>query len=143
MMAVNPDGGYWTTSWLGSVVPYGGAPMLGTPATYGIHLSRPVLGMAATPTGGGYWLVASDGGIFSFGDAHFYGSTGSIHLNQPIVGMAATPTGRGYWLVASDGGIFSFGDAAFLRIDRVDPPQPAHRGHGEHPRRWRLLAGGV
>ncbi len=69
--------------------------------------------MAATPDGGGYWLVASDGGIFSYGDAHFYGSTGSIHLNKPIVGMAATPDGGGYWLVASDGGIFSYGDAAF------------------------------
>jgi hypothetical protein len=113
MMAVDPNGGYWTTSWLGSVTPYGGAPVLGTPAMYGIHLSRPVLGMAATPMGGGYWLVASDGGVFSFGDARFHGSTGSIHLNEPIVGMAATPTGRGYWLVASDGGIFSFGDAGF------------------------------
>jgi hypothetical protein len=112
-MAVDPDGGYWTTGWLGSVTPYGGAPSLGSPAFYGIHLSRPVVGMAATPTGRGYWLVASDGGIFSFGDASFYGSTGAIHLNQPIVGMASTPTGRGYWLVASDGGIFSFGDAAF------------------------------
>jgi hypothetical protein len=37
----------------------------------------------------GYRLVASDGGVFSFGDASFYGSTGSIHLNQPVVGMAA------------------------------------------------------
>jgi len=62
----------------------------------------------------GYWLVASDGGIFSFGNAAFFGSTGSITLNKPIVGMAATPDGKGYWLVASDGGIFSFGDAAFF-----------------------------
>ena len=69
--------------------------------------------MAATPDGKGYWLVASDGGIFSFGDATFYGSTGAIALNKPIVGMAATPDGKGYWLVASDGGIFSFGDATF------------------------------
>ena len=69
--------------------------------------------MAATPDGGGYWLVASDGGIFSYGDATFYGSTGAIHLNQPIVGMAATADGGGYWLVASDGGIFSYGDATF------------------------------
>ena len=69
--------------------------------------------MAPTPDGQGYWLVASDGGIFSFGDARFYGSTGGIHLNQPIVGMAPTPDGQGYWLVASDGGIFSFGDARF------------------------------
>ncbi len=61
----------------------------------------------------GYWEVASDGGIFSFGSSSFYGSTGAIHLNQPIVGMTSTPDHRGYWLVASDGGIFSFGDARF------------------------------
>ena len=60
-----------------------------------------------------YWLVASDGGIFSFGGAPFYGSTGNIHLNQPIVGMAGSANSGGYWLVASDGGIFSFGSAPF------------------------------
>jgi ribosomal protein L24E len=65
-----------------------------------------------TPTTG-YWEVASDGGIFNFGDATFYGSMGGTHLNQPIVGMATTPDGKGYWQVASDGGIFNFGDAAF------------------------------
>jgi peptidoglycan/xylan/chitin deacetylase (PgdA/CDA1 family) len=70
--------------------------------------------MAATPSGTGYWLVASDGGIFAFGDASFAGSTGAQHLNRPVVGMAATPSGKGYWLVASDGGIFAFGDAPFL-----------------------------
>jgi hypothetical protein len=48
------------------------------------------VGMAATPSGGGYWLVASDGGIFSFGDARFFGSTGSLVLTRPVVGMAST-----------------------------------------------------
>jgi hypothetical protein len=76
-------------------------------------LNKPIVGMAPTPDGGGYWLVASDGGIFAYGDAQFYGSTGSMTLNKPIVGMAATPDGKGYWLVASDGGIFSYGDAQF------------------------------
>ena len=76
-------------------------------------LNKPIVGMAATPDGKGYWLVASDGGIFSYGDAQFYGSTGGAPLNKPIVGMAATPDGKGYWLVASDGGIFSYGDAGF------------------------------
>jgi subtilisin family serine protease len=66
------------------------------------------------PTGKGYWLAASDGGIFSYGNATFLGSTGAIALNKPIVGMAATPSGKGYWMVASDGGIFAFGDAAFF-----------------------------
>ncbi|MGH9036525.1 MAG: TolB family protein, partial [Acidimicrobiia bacterium] len=68
---------------------------------------------------GSYWLVASDGGIFSFAGPEpvrtpkFFGSTGNVRLNQPIVGMASHPSGQGYWFVASDGGIFSFGAAKF------------------------------
>ena len=61
----------------------------------------------------GYWLVASDGGIFSYGTG-FFGSTGAMTLNKPIVGMSPTADDNGYWLVASDGGIFSYGDAAFF-----------------------------
>ena len=64
--------------------------------------------------GDGYFFVATDGGIFNFGDSEFKGSTGDIALNQPIVGAETTPTGEGYWLVASDGGIFTFGDAEFF-----------------------------
>ncbi|HXA29564.1 MAG TPA: glycosyl hydrolase family 18 protein [Candidatus Angelobacter sp.] len=59
----------------------------------------------------GYWMVARDGGVFPFGRAGGYGSTGNVRLNQPMVGMAGTQSGRGYWLVAADGGIFPFGDA--------------------------------
>lgn len=66
------------------------------------------------PTAPGYWMDASDGGVFQFGAAKFFGSLGNIHLNQPIVGMAVTPSGHGYYLVASDGGVFNFGDAKFL-----------------------------
>jgi PQQ-like domain len=65
------------------------------------------------PPDSSYWQVASDGGIFSYGNAGFYGSAGSLRLVRPVVGMAATSDGTGYWLVASDGGIFSFGDAHF------------------------------
>ena len=72
-----------------------------------------VVGIARTPDSQGYWLAASDGGVFAFGDAAFYGSMGGIHLNKPIVGITATADGNGYWLVASDGGVFAFGDAAF------------------------------
>ena len=57
--------------------------------------------------------MARDGGIFAFGDAEFFGSTGNIKLNQPIVGMSRTPSGKGDRAVAEDGGIFSFGDAGF------------------------------
>jgi hypothetical protein len=61
----------------------------------------------------GYWLLGGDGGILSYGDAQFHGSTGGMELNKPVVGMAGTPSGNGYWLVATDGGIFAFGDAPF------------------------------
>jgi hypothetical protein len=71
------------------------------------------VGVARTPTARGGWVTASDGGVFTFGDAHYYGSTGGLRLNQPIVGIAATPTGNGYWLVARDGGVFTFGDAHY------------------------------
>jgi len=67
----------------------------------------------APPARPGYWLVASDGGLFSFGGAAFHGSTGGMTLNRPIVGLSSTPDHGGYWLVASDGGLFAFGDAAF------------------------------
>jgi hypothetical protein len=65
--------------------------------------------MTSTPDGHGYWFVASDGGIFAYGDAGFYGSTGSLVLNKPVVGMASSSVSAGYWLVAADGGVFSFG----------------------------------
>jgi hypothetical protein len=93
------------------VFSYGDAAFHGSGG--GIHLNAPIVGMATAPDGGGYWLVASDGGIFSYGDAAFHGSAGGIHLNAPIVGMATTPDGGGYWLAASDGGVFSYGDAQF------------------------------
>ena len=63
--------------------------------------------------GKGYWLVGADGGVFSFGDASYYGSTGAMTLNKPIVAAMATPDGKGYWLVGADGGVFSFGDASY------------------------------
>ena len=67
----------------------------------------------ATTRPPGYWQVAADGGVFTFGGAQFYGSTGAMRLNQPVVGMAHTPDDGGYWLVAADGGVFAFGDAQF------------------------------
>ena len=91
---------------------FGNAPAPGSPITSNLPLVGAALAGSASPSSG-YWEVASDGGIFSFGTAAFRGSMGGRPLNAPIVGMAATPDGNGYWEVASDGGIFSFGTAAF------------------------------
>lgn len=96
--------------------PSGNTQALGAATDHGDmgnqSLNQPVVGMATLPDNSGYWLVASDGGIFAY-NAPFLGSMGGQHLNAPIVGMAATPDGNGYWLVASDGGIFSYGTAHF------------------------------
>jgi hypothetical protein len=96
----DPSGAYASSSSAGTSITVG-------PTLYG------VVGMAATPDGGGYWIVRSDGAVSAFGDAADYGSMFGQALNKPIVGIAATHDGGGYWLVASDGGIFSFGDAPF------------------------------
>jgi Beta-lactamase enzyme family len=96
--------------------------------------------MATPPDGHGYWLVASDGGVFAYGDAPFEGSTGSIHLNQPVVGMAS-PDGHGYWLAAADGGIFAFGDAPFEGSDGGTPKQAVAVGMAGRPGGYWLAYG--
>jgi ribosomal protein L24E len=80
---------------------------------YGARHTGAAPGAPPPPAHGGYWIATSSGGIFAYGNAKYYGSTGGAHLNRPIVGMARTPSGHGYWLVASDGGMFAFGDAKF------------------------------
>ena len=57
--------------------------------------------------------MAVDGGVFSFGDAKFFGLTGGVRLVSPVIGMTPAPGGHGYWLAAQDGGVFNFGHAAF------------------------------
>ena len=103
-----PDN-FWLATPSGPVEAYG-VTDYGSPAH---PLNQPIVGATTTNDRHGYWLVAGDGGIFNYGDAHFYGSTGDIVLNKPIVGMASTHDGLGYWMVASDGGVFSYGDAVF------------------------------
>jgi hypothetical protein len=74
-------------------------------------LNSPIAGMAATPDGNGYWLVAKDGGIFSFGSAGFFGSLGGSGTTN-VIGITTTVEGLGYWIITSDGRLSPFGDAA-------------------------------
>jgi cell wall-associated NlpC family hydrolase len=67
--------------------------------------------MASTPDGHGYWMVAADGGVFSFGDAAFYGSAAGT-TGEPIERLVPTGDGRGYWILAQSGTAEPFGDAA-------------------------------
>ena len=70
------------------MLPFGDAVSHGS--AVGMHLNEPIVAMASTPDGGGYWLVASDGGVFRFGDAVFHGSAVGTHLDGPIVAITTT-----------------------------------------------------
>ncbi|MCP3856205.1 MAG: serine protease [Actinomycetia bacterium] len=115
-IAVTPTGeGVWLFTSLGRVISLGDArrfPANGQPGApedlTHLELNGPIIDGAATPTGLGYYLVGSDGGVFTFGDARFAGSMGGHPLNQPIISLVPDPDGNGYWLVASDGGVFAF-----------------------------------
>ena len=97
---------------------YGDAAFSGS--TGGIRLNQPIVGMAADPDGVGYWLVAADGGIFSF-NAAFHGSgVGSIQPGDRVTGMVAHP-GGGYWLITANGGVIAYGSAG--GVSR--PPGPS------------------
>ncbi|MCU1490153.1 MAG: hypothetical protein JWM85_1558, partial [Acidimicrobiaceae bacterium] len=91
------------------------------------HSHVPVVGMAVTPDGAGYWLAYADGSVRNFGDAHFFGSAVHIHLVAPVVSFAASPDGGGYWLAGRTGRIYNFGDAAFHgSLARNPPKAPIH-----------------
>ena len=151
--------GYWITSPTGAVNSVGGAALLGEwttsierrvspPEGSPRRSTAPVVGIARTPDSNGYWLAASDGGVFAFGpgyfstgDAPFYGSMGgahaqSTHRRHHRHARPARATGSS----ASDGGVFAFGDAALLRLDGRHAPQPTHRRHHRHADRQGLLA---
>ena len=123
-VAGTPDGaGYWLVAYDGGVFSFGdaapasltGAPA-GTISLAGIHLAAPIWALAPTKTGKGYWLASTDGGVFTFGDAAFYGAANPFKPAAPVVGMAVSPTGRGYWLATADGSVYAFGDAGSPRL---------------------------
>ena len=90
-------------------------------------------------------MVASDGGVFAFGDARFEGSCPGIGgCAGAAVAVMPDHTGNGYWLVTATGDVYAFGDASFYGtpppdsvpvVDAVATPD----GHGY----WLLYANGA
>ena len=108
-------------------------------------LVAPVVGMASTPTGSGYWLTDGAGDVTTHGAAVNFGSTTGQVLTSPIVGIVATTDGSGYWLVAADGGVFSFGDARFsgsMGGQRLDAPVVGMASTADGGGYWLVAADG-
>ncbi|HWD24373.1 MAG TPA: kelch repeat-containing protein, partial [Acidimicrobiales bacterium] len=95
----------------GTVYSYGTAPAIASQVAVNAK-NRPVVGIATSPTGTGYYLATALGNVYNEGGATFYGSAAKVKLSAPISGIAVTPDGGGYWLVAKDGTVYPFGDAA-------------------------------
>jgi hypothetical protein len=99
--AVDP----WTSLRLSKGLP------AGTRCSYGTN-PKPVPTKAS---GAGYYVLGNDGGIFTFGDAGFYGSVPGLGLGARVTALRllSTKSGQGYFILGADGGIFTFGDAEF------------------------------
>jgi hypothetical protein len=114
-IASTPSGnGYWILNIFREATAFGqaGQPLqVGCTSLNGATGSW--TGLASSPTGNGFFLTSSNGGVEGCGDAVPSGGLTATTLNAAVVGIAATPDGKGYWLVGADGGVFSFGDASF------------------------------
>ena len=108
LSARKPEPGYLLFTSKGRVFAIGPDGQNERPGVGHVTLNGPVLDSVVTPSGQGYYMVASDGGIFTFGDAAFHGSMGGRKINAPVQSLVPDGDGDGYWMVASDGGIFAF-----------------------------------
>jgi hypothetical protein len=69
MLVAHADGG--VRVYLPSPASGGCPPVAFYGSARSDSLNKPIVAIASTPDGHGYWLVASDGGVFSYGDARF------------------------------------------------------------------------
>jgi glycoside hydrolase-like protein len=107
--------GYWLFTGAGNVYGSVGTRGFGSPAAK--HARRPaVVGMAATPDGGGYWLAGASGQIWAFGDAAHLGWS---PRRQPVRGIVADPLG-GYWLFTASGNVYRAGGAGWFGSPAVN-----------------------
>lgn len=132
--------GYWYAISNGQVLQRGVAPLIASASQH----PRGIVAMTSMKDGKGYYLVSSFGGVFNYGDAHFYGSIARFHLRSRTVAFALTPDDRGYWLVTTRGNIFSYGDARFYGspVSRRIPPVTAFSATPDGRGYWVVTSGG-
>jgi Peptidase A4 family len=160
MAATADHGGYWLVGADGSVFAFGDAHYAGSLPAMGIgpagskrrhHLTAPIVAISSPANGGGYLMVARDGGVFAFGAAHFAGSCANAGgCPAPVVTIVPDATGKGYWLLLSNCEMVALGDApkitdtdcqGFARANQLVATSAARTpdGHGY----WVLLDNGT
>ena len=132
-MPTKDDGGYWLDASDGGVFSFGDTQFYGSIPGLGLHpagsglpnsLNAPIVGMVPSIDDGGYFMVASDGGVFAFGDAHFAGSCPGIGgCSGAAVAVMPDASGNGYWLVTQTGNVYTFGDAPYYGAPGTPGPR--------------------
>jgi myo-inositol-hexaphosphate 3-phosphohydrolase len=93
------------------------APPVPTSATTAPDVTPPTA--IQIPNRSGYWMVGSDGRVYSFGDAKGYGDA-ILAAGAQAVDLEPTPSGNGYWIIDDQGHVFAKGDAKALGdVDRA------------------------
>jgi hypothetical protein len=111
VIATKSGNGYYQYQLDGAVFSFGDAQYHGGANTF--QHQYPIIGMAMTSSGNGYWQTTlEDGAVYSFGDAQYHGGANTIQHASPVIAIAAT-AGSGYWQLTQDGAIYSFGDAQY------------------------------
>jgi hypothetical protein len=103
--------GLYQAGAFGELLTFGDAQFFGDLSH--VAIESPILAVAATPSGEGYWLMEAGGRVHPFGDAPALGSP-SLPDPEYAVSLVPTPSGKGYWLATQAGGIYSLGDAGFF-----------------------------
>ena len=80
--------GWWPPTAASSITAMPG--FFGSVPGQGIVGQPPIVGISRTPSGAGYWLVGSNGAVYSYGDAAFLGAPSGLRLVAPLSGISSS-----------------------------------------------------
>ena len=105
--------GYWVVDDRGMVWTYASGGLMFHHGNLPPALPDICSGAAATPSGGGYYLVLTTGAVYQFGDAVHRGDTGTNIPQNKITDITVKSDNGGYWLVGEDGAVYTYGSVQF------------------------------
>ncbi|MBW3537338.1 MAG: hypothetical protein KY395_06175 [Actinobacteria bacterium] len=93
------------------LAPTPSSPPTTSPPAPGLLVAGPT---SKAPERSGYWMVGSDGRVYSFGDAHHFGDAVGRLGTAKAVDLEPTPSRDGYWILDDAGRVYAFGTARYL-----------------------------